>query len=244
MLLTALLLLSVLVVCGASEQQRSKGLRLFWGDGDKAPPYSWAEQSEGEEAYLMMSSWLNAFHASTSSEYLSSPPPRRPTLNSPKIPARTYFHEPESSRDRHVWRRWNESMSCDEMASSLLQTLKPVNRKFFIIAPVGSSFNASQWMTHPDIATYDIIALYYGNKNFSCPLCKAVFSKAGPKWGLLNEFLHSALWKQLEQKQQYDAVMVADDDLDFGDTCTLNRVFEVFSSYGLLMVRTMTVICV
>lgn len=223
----------------------------------------WAEEfsEEGERAHALINRWLEAFFAATPPQELAPLPPsipqvrQNPALAAPRLPYQAH----ETKFDPHRWKKWNESLSCDEMiasgglltngASAALGAEGPAaaqnskrhtqpqqQRQYLIIAPVGSNFNASKWMTHPSYATYDIVALYYGSsKDYTCPLCRAVIQGSGAKWGLLNGFVkgHANLWA--EMAAQYEAVMVADGDLDFIDTCTLNRMFEVFSAYKLLM---------
>ena len=68
------------------------------------------------------------------------------------------------------------------------------------------------------------------------PLHAQVIHGGGTKWFLLHALYksHPKEWAALAE--QYGAVMVADDDLLF-DTCTLNRSFEIFRSYSLLLAQ-------
>lgn len=190
----------------------------------------WAEQLEdvGAKAHAKMAAWLNRFFDSAPPEDLSPPPPLM-SVTHPRtitLPERDVPIYKESDRDVHAWKVWNKTHTC---SMALEQKVKPERRRHLLISPVGSDFDAGNWLTHPEHATYDIIALYYGrDEKFSCPLCKHVIRGGGTKWYLLNKFLreNSTLWERLAK--QYDSVMVADDDVLF-DTCILNR--WVFASF-------------
>ena len=263
-LLPVLVLALALGVASSSEvsskESDTRSLQ-FLGDKSSSGLSLWAEEfsEEGVRAHVAMNSWLEAFFAATPKGELAPLPPRQPrvrqTIPAPRLP----YQEHETKCDPHIWKKWNESISCDDMLTSSAlgggaeaaaeapgtaqsankqrqAGISPSQRRYLIIAPVGSNFNASKWMTHPNFATYDILALYYGSsKDFSCPFCRAVIPGSGAKWGLLNTFMkkHEKLWA--EMARQYEAVMVADGDVDFIDTCSLNRLFEVFSAYKLLM---------
>lgn len=184
----------------------------------------WAEilAEEGVRAHASIGAYLKDFFASTPAEDLSPAAPVVPQIKSasPHLAPRTVSLHNESGADAHLWTKWNETQSCTEYLSTARM---PHRRRYLVIAPVGSAFDASVWLTHSGYATYDIIALYYGSReDFECPLCKAIIRAPGTKWFLMNNFLqHNAtMWAQLEE--EYSAVMVADDDLLWG-TCTLNR---------------------
>ena len=63
-----------------------------------------------------------------------------------------------------------------------------------------------------------------------------VIHGGGTKWFLLHAFHTSSPKEWAALAGQYEAVMVADDDLRF-DTCTLNRNFEIFRAYSLLLAQ-------
>jgi hypothetical protein len=257
------LLLVFCAVAGASrensELETRRNLLLFGGNKD-ASTFPWAEQIDpvGYEAHSKMAEWLHAFHKATPSDQLAPAPPVLPKVNekAPNAPRKPFFKEPESLTDSHIWKNWKwteDSNNCQHINSAITaaaapqltitaQTTNqseiriPPKREYLIIAPVGSNFNASKWMTHPELATYDIIALYYGsNPTFSCLLCKEVILGAGAKWALLNRFINDKPSMWAEFSKQYKAVMVPDDDVEFFDTCTINRIFEVFDAYKLLL---------
>jgi hypothetical protein len=197
----------------------------------------WAEQlgEEGERAHEAMTAWLTAFIENTAPEDLHPAAPVLPTIK-PRgfvLPQRRISVYPESLSDAHYWTKWDVNQTCDVFLASVAPLSVP--RRHLIIAPVGSKFNASRWLTHPQHASYDIIALYYGNhSSFTCPLCLATLQLPGTKWYLLNTFLkqNATFWSELVER--YDAVMVADDDIAM-DTCVINRAFELFDAYGLLL---------
>jgi hypothetical protein len=247
-----------------SEIITQRNLQLF-GTNKDSNTFPWAEQIDpiGYEAHSRMAEWLQAFYKATPKDQLAPTPPALPKIIEKvnNMPMKPFFKEKESSEDPHLWKNWQweeNTTNCQQMDAALTaataasaaapdltitaQTKRadteiPPKREYLIIAPVGSNFNASKWMTNPNLATYDIVALYYGRNgnNFSCPLCKAVIPGAGTKWGLLNTFIDNEPKMWAEFSKQYKAVMVADDDVDFFDTCSVNRIFEIFSSYNLLL---------
>ncbi|KAG7671821.1 hypothetical protein Ndes2526B_g07269 [Nannochloris sp. 'desiccata'] len=248
-----------------SEIGTHRNLQLFGGNKN-SNTFPWAEQIDpiGYEAHSKMAEWLHAYFKATPYDQLASAPPVLPKINgkASNMHLKPFFKEKESVEDAHVWKNWQwaeNSDNCQQMDSALAAataasaaapeltitaqtttragTEIPPTREFLIIAPVGSDFNASKWMTHPNLATYDIVALYYGADDtaFSCPLCKAVIPGAGAKWGLLNRFIDKEPTMWAEFSKQYKAVMVADDDVEFFDTCSINRIFEVFNAYKLVL---------
>jgi len=236
------LLLSLLGISEAIAKRSAAGLA-----GGEAPTSRhkkelsfepWAEmlEEEGRKAHSTMSAWLQDFFAKTLEGDLHPRPPLVPKIK-PRgvvLPPRKVASYNESLFDSHVWTRWNLSQTCADFLEDVPRTYR---RRHLIVAPVGSAFDASKWMNHPNHSTYDIIALYYGNAvDFSCPLCKYVINLKGSKWQLLNSFIrqNQSLWNTLAT--EYSIVMVADDDLEF-DTCMLNRAFELFSSYRLLLAQ-------
>lgn len=91
------------------------------------------------------------------------------------------------------------------------------------------------WLNAPDAASWDLILIHYGDgPGQYCPECKEVYQAKGPKWRLVHELFKSPDWEGL--RQHYRAVMLADADLLL-DTCTINRAFEVFHEYNLLMAQ-------
>ncbi len=110
-----------------------------------------------------------------------------------------------------------------------------INRRNVLVAPVGDDWSASVWMDRPNAASFDIIALYFGdNATYACPLCAAVVHLKGPKWRLFLEFSESTLWSTLSS--QYDYIMLPDDDLHM-NTCSINKVFSTMRLYDLLMAQ-------
>jgi hypothetical protein len=253
MILQALLLVFSATAAASrqnSESEARRNLQLFGGN-EASDTFPWAEQVDpvGYKAHSQMAKWLDAFFKVTPEDQLAPAPPLLPKIEKvPTTPLKPFFKEQESPEDPHVWKNWQwteNSNNCQQINSALAVSAQtnraeieiPPKREFLIIAPVGSTFNASKWMTHPSLATYDIVALYYGTAvdTFACPLCKAVIPGAGAKWSLLNRFIDNepAMWAEFSK--QYKAVMVADDDVEFFDTCTINRIFEVFRAYNLLL---------
>lgn len=111
-----------------------------------------------------------------------------------------------------------------------------IERKNVLLAPVGDFWSAEKWLSHPDITTFDVIAIYHGdNESFSCPLCAAVFHIKGPKWRLYYELTsNDELWKPIAER--YDRIMLPDDDLEM-DTCTINQVFSTMKEFDLLLAQ-------
>jgi len=248
---------------GNSEIGTPRNLQLFGGNSD-SNTFPWAEQIDpiGYKAHSDMAEWLHSFFKATPPDQLAAAPPMLPKVKgkASKMHVKPFFKEKEFTEDAHLWKNWQwaeNADNCQQIDAALTaataaaaaapevnitaQTNRgeaeiPPKREYLIIAPVGSNFNASKWMTHPNLATYDIVLLYYGaDKSFSCPLCKAVIPGAGAKWGLLNRFLDKEPTMWDEFSKQYKAVMVADDDVEFFDTCSINRIFEVFTAYKLVL---------
>lgn len=241
---------------GAQEQVKDRQL-LASGNERKADnrgsveavSVPWAEQlgDEGKEAYAKMSAWLNAFFRSVESQDdLFPPAPKlveiKPRVSGlPQLDVKSY---PESLTDPHEWSKFFSYETCGSFLSrrkpkyeSRIESLK-ANKRYLIVIPVGDEFDASQWVTHPEHATYDLVVIYYGkNDSWNCsPLCKHTIRLHGTKWYLLNAMIkqHPDLWSSFAQ--QYQAIMVADDDLKV-NTCSLNRAFEIFEAYGLLLAQ-------
>lgn len=65
----------------------------------------------------------------------------------------------------------------------------------------GDEFDASKWMDPPELATWDLIVVYYGKQeNYTCPLCAAVYRGRGPKWRLAYRFTLLEEWEQYRQQ--------------------------------------------
>ncbi|KAL4419036.1 hypothetical protein ABPG77_010023, partial [Micractinium sp. CCAP 211/92] len=110
-----------------------------------------------------------------------------------------------------------------------------VQREYLLVVPVGNDISPIlRWLDLPDSATFDIVLLHYGSASPppACLACAAVLPIAGPKWHLLWQATRLPVWRTLIAGKR--AVMFADDDLGM-DTCSINRAFEVFSAYGLLL---------
>jgi hypothetical protein len=119
--------------------------------------------------------------------------------------------------------------------STTTLTLRKRKRRNVLVAPVGDDWSASVWMDRPEAATFDIIALYFGNNDtYLCPLCAAVVHAKGPKWRLFLEFSNSEKWSTLSS--QYDYIMLPDDDLHI-NTCAINKVFSTMRTFDLLLAQ-------
>ena len=104
------------------------------------------------------------------------------------------------------------------------------NFKFFCFSSL-----LYRWFDRPEVATFDIIAIYHGDSgDFSCPMCKSVVHNKGAKWRLFLDFTSAPEWRDLASR--YDYVMLPDDDLEM-DTCTINKVFEVMEQYDLVLAQ-------
>ncbi|GAB4823075.1 hypothetical protein N2152v2_010121 [Parachlorella kessleri] len=109
------------------------------------------------------------------------------------------------------------------------------NRSYLVIAAAGDVSEHGMWMDGLDSATFDVILLYYGSdSNFTCPQCRDIVLRKGPKWRLLYEYMtsNSSSWRSLSN--QYKAVMVPDDDLRM-NSGIIDLAFKVFSRHGLLL---------
>jgi hypothetical protein len=82
-------------------------------------------------------------------------------------------------------------------------------------------------MQHPEAATFDILAGYYGPRaNFSCPHCVRWARAAGKPFRIVHTLAHSEFWERLVAEGGYEYVWLADDDLVI-DTCSLNTFFAI-----------------
>lgn len=91
-----------------------------------------------------------------------------------------------------------------------------------------------RWLDRPDDATFDIIAIYHGDKEFSCPKCSAVVNIKGPKWRLYLDLTTSPTWDEIASRYEY--VMLPDDDLEL-KTCGINTVFDIMKAYDLVLAQ-------
>jgi hypothetical protein len=110
------------------------------------------------------------------------------------------------------------------------------SKRNVLIVPAGSSWKAEKWLQYPHQATFDIIAVYHGDKpeEFDCALCAAVYYIKGPKWRLYYELTTGPEWDAISNKYSY--LMLPDDDLEM-DTCTINTVFRLMEQYDILIAQ-------
>lgn len=94
-------------------------------------------------------------------------------------------------------------------------------RKNLVIVRAGDSSLHQAWLTGE--RDFDLAVSYYGEKAqpFSTP-CEYFVAASGSKW----EGLYSTLSSPLIPWQEYDYVMLPDDDLE-ADAATLNRFFSI-----------------
>eukprot|EP00887_Chlorella_sp_A99_P005466 scaffold1.g5466.t1 len=100
-------------------------------------------------------------------------------------------------------------------------------------APSPAALLARRPQTVVRPANWDLVLIYFGGQtDFRCPLCKAVYRGKGPKWRLAWRFTLLPEWPVF--RAAYKRVMIADDDLVM-HTCTVNTVFSVAATHGLLL---------
>lgn len=113
-----------------------------------------------------------------------------------------------------------------------------VKKDFLVVAPVGRGFNVSaMWLDHPLSSNWDFAAIYYEDIDAPCNHCTYTFGPIkGPKWHVLKAAMrmYPKEWEHMQSK--YKAIMIPDDDV-LMDTCTINRAFELFHAYNLLMAQ-------
>lgn len=109
-------------------------------------------------------------------------------------------------------------------------------RRNVLIVPVGKSWSAEKWLDRPQNATFDVIALYYGDEadSFKCPLCAAVYPMKGPAWRLYYQLTSGPFWKSIALS--YDYIMLPDDDLEFS-TCSINTAFDIMRRFDLILAQ-------
>ena len=80
-------------------------------------------------------------------------------------------------------------------------------RTNLLVVPAGDDWRAERWLSHPNAATFDIVAIHHGeDANFTCPECLLVSKIKGPKWRLYYLFTITSEWEALVN--QYDYVML------------------------------------
>lgn len=107
-------------------------------------------------------------------------------------------------------------------------------KKSVLVVPAGDSWKAEKWLDRPDMASFDIIAIYHGEGNFTCPLCTAVVRITGPKWRLYLDLSSGDQWDDIAKRYEY--IMLPDDDLELS-TCAINKVFDIMRTYDLLLAQ-------
>lgn len=106
----------------------------------------------------------------------------------------------------------DEGLTCthanheDQIRRSSSPSPEP-RRTNLLVVPVGDEWKAERWLTHPQAATFDIVAIHHGDDpNFTCPECRLVTKIKGPKWRLYYLFTATSEWEALAKC--YDYVML------------------------------------
>jgi len=111
------------------------------------------------------------------------------------------------------------------------------DKKALVVAPIGDFSFHNSWLRTVDgeCRNWDLFAMYYGShpESFSCPDCLGIQNFQGAKWRIISKFLNSTTWRH-DLSHRYDIVMFPDDDLQLSST-VLNKFFEVFDSFGLVL---------
>lgn len=120
-------------------------------------------------------------------------------------------------------------------------TPRGTQRRNLVFAAVGDAWKPDMW-SYSDTTSWDLIAVYFGSDpEWACPECKLAlhmpdYMKWQMVWALMNEAQEQwrGIWKGI--RQQYDYIMVADDDLIM-DACTIDTVFETMLRRNLLVAQ-------
>lgn len=100
------------------------------------------------------------------------------------------------------------------------------------IARAGDGSKHETWLSDPSRKNFDLLVAYYGDEpgKWKARADRYDHTK-GLKYPWFNDFLKSNPWVL-----EYDAVLLADDDLE-GDTATLADAFDVFHGAGLWLAQ-------
>lgn len=116
------------------------------------------------------------------------------------------------------------------------------NRKNLVFAAAGDGWTPDMWGFGKN-ANWDLVAVYYGqDKDWDCPQCTlAMRMPDSMKWQMVWKLMtakYKDKWGGLwgEWREQYEYVMVADDDLIM-DACVINTVFETMKRRDLLVAQ-------
>lgn len=108
-------------------------------------------------------------------------------------------------------------------------------KRYLVVLPAGDGFDANRWMPDPAAAAFDLIIIHFGkNQAYECWQCRKMYRGRGAKWRLVYQLFSRQDW--LATTEQYKAIMVPDDDLVM-DTCMLNRAFQLFERFDLLIAQ-------
>ena len=106
-------------------------------------------------------------------------------------------------------------------------------RRNLIVSPIGDSSVHASWLSHPDLRSFDLFLIYYGDRgDFGRSEATHYFQRKGFKWELVDH----ALKHHGEILARYTNIWCPDNDIRV-DTRGVNRLFELFEKYALQLAQ-------
>ena len=106
-------------------------------------------------------------------------------------------------------------------------------RRNLIISPIGDSSVHGSWLSEPELRSFDLFLMYYGERaDFGRAEAAHYFQRKGFKWELIDH----ALKQHGEILGRYSNIWCPDNDIR-ADTRGINRMFELFEKYALQMAQ-------
>ncbi len=103
-------------------------------------------------------------------------------------------------------------------------------RKYLVFSSVGDRSEINKWLSHPQQRIFDVVLYYYGDKKPPSIDVEQIEIRKGMKF---QNFVHFLSKNDIST---YDAIWVVDDDMRM-KTKPINRMFKVFSKFGLLLAQ-------
>lgn len=105
-----------------------------------------------------------------------------------------------------------------------------IGSKYLVFSSVGDRNNLDSWLSEPASKEFDLAVHYFGDEATPQIAADHLVKRKGLKFDNFLHFIHAG------GLQGYEAVWVADDDIIM-DTHSINRMFQLFSEYGLLVAQ-------
>ncbi len=106
-------------------------------------------------------------------------------------------------------------------------------RRNLIISPIGDRSLHPSWLSHPQLRSFDLLLIYYGDREaFGEDQATHYLKRKGFKWELIDH----ALKQHGDVIGRYTNIWCPDDDIRV-DTLGINRLFELFEKYALQLAQ-------